>query len=121
MEYNKQFLNEFISYIESTYTTIENLVDKIISREIISKIEIDEKIQIISEDYANIIKLMDFCKTNDNIFTVDLENAVNVLNVTMEAVINDDIVLLCDYLYHSMCGELMLIFKEIDHKLAQQN
>ncbi len=119
MEYNNEFLEQFIAYIEVTYSSVETLATDILSKKIQARQDVEEKVTKTLEDFVNIIKFMEFCKANDTFFTHNTENSVQVLNGTMVAYKEENLVLLYDYLYYGVSNELMEMFKAVDMKLAE--
>ncbi len=118
MEYNNEFLEQYISYVEVTYATLETTYKDIFSKKIYTFEEVKTTLSNIFEDYLNIVKYMEFCKANDEFFTHNTENSMQVLNEAMSCYEAENLVLLCDYLYYGLSNELMVIFKAIDSKLA---
>ncbi len=118
MEYNKEFLEQFISYVEITYGSVENAYKDVLSKKIYTNEGLEEIIKKVFEDYINVIKYMEFCKGNDEFFDHNIEKSIQVLNEAMTSYEQQNIVLLCDYLYYGLSNELMEIFKAVDSRIA---
>ncbi len=117
MEYNREFLEDLFSYVQSTYDTLEQVADGILSYQLKTKKDIDDKVKSIFEDYINIVKLIDFCKENDNFFVHDTTNSLEVLKQTMEVFSSGDLVLLYDFLYYAIANEFVMFIQALESRL----
>ncbi|MFV0441127.1 MAG: hypothetical protein ACK5LV_07525 [Lachnospirales bacterium] len=118
MEYNNEFLEELISYVELVYGNTEKLATDILSQKMIIKSDIDENINKTIQDYTNILKYLEFCNQNDSDMSFDVSTGVNIIKEVLQTSANENYVLLYDYLFYSLCGELSNVFSDLDTKLA---
>ncbi len=117
MEYNREFLEDFYNYVQSAYNTLEKVAEGVLSYELNTNAKVDEKVKPIFEDVINMVKLMEFCKDNDEFFIHDTNNTLEILKQTMEVYSLGDLVLLYDFLYYAIANELIIMSQALESRL----